>query len=152
LVSTKGANSWTNGEGNVLLDTPTGKLYACGTSMKIYAVAEQKTAPEVAIIGKDHIDGETFAVFAHVNIEGATKYGVVFSSKTGYTLNNNFGVEDATPQNENRYKKVSIDVTDEGADYMAVLNYKDGATPTRYARAFVFANGQYYYSKVICNK
>ncbi len=152
LVSTKGANSWTDGERNVLLDTPTGKLYACGTAMKIYAVAEQKTAPEVAIIGKDHIDGETFAVFAHVNIEGATKYGVVFSSKTGYTLNNNFGVEDATPQNENRYKKVYIDVIDEGADYMAVLNYKDGATPTRYARAFVFANGQYYYSKVICNK
>ena len=67
-------------------------------------------------------------------------------------LNVNFGVEDATPQNENRYKKVSIDVTDEGADYMAILNYKDGATPTRYARAFIFANGQYYYSKVICNK
>ena len=118
--------------------------------MKIYAVSEQKAAPAVAVVGK--VNDGNFSVFAHVNVEGATAYGVVFSSKTGFDLKKEFTVEDAKANADGtRYKMVEIDATKVGqVDFMSTL--EGTGDKTRYARAYVVVNGQYIYTDAVCNK
>ncbi len=160
LVSKQSADYWADGKdenANVLIGAPTGTLYACGTEMNIYAKKGEFTKPDVAIVGKDHEVAKGFTVFAHVNVENAVKFGVVFSSSTGYDADNNFGVDDVTPENAARYQMVEIDVENAGqADFMATLNYNvNKPNPTRWARAYVVVNDgtgeQIYYTDAICN-
>ncbi len=155
LASKQGAQSWTDAKegGNVLIAAPTGTLYACGSAMEIYAKAEALEADDVAFVGKNHEEGKGFSVFAHVNVEGATKYGFIFaSSKYFNEENKDFKIEDLTP---NRVTNVEVETGNvEGkVDFMTTLHYSDSLpNPTRYARAYVVVNGQYIYSDVICNK
>ena len=154
LVSRQNAEYWADAEGNVLVGEPDGYLYACGKEMNIYAKKGAFTTPAVAIVGKDHKEAKGFTVFAHVNVENAVKYGVVYASKTGVNLNEDFGVEDASKSTY--YQKVEIDAND-SVDFMGSLKYKDSKpNPERYARAYVVAlddNGEevYYYTSVVCN-
>ena len=153
LQSTQGAEYWADAKGDVLVGEPTGYLYACGTEMNIYAKKGAFTTPAVAFVGKDHKEANGFTVFAHVNVENATAYGVVFASNSGYVAKNDFEAPDAIA-NPKRYQKVEIDINSSGAvDFMATLNYAaDKPNPDRYARAYVVVNGQYIYSDVIRNK
>ena len=149
-LSCKGAKSWVDENGNVLLDTAEGVLYACGSRMKLYPVSEQKTAPAVAVVGK--VNDGNYSVFAHVNVENATEYGVVFSSSTGYSMKNDFTVEDAKADADSkRYKMVEIDATQVGQiDFVATL--EGTGDKTRYARAYVKVGDDYIYTDAIRNK
>lgn len=148
LIAEYGAQSWVDENGGVILGSSTGVLYACGTDMKIYAKAEALVAPAVAFVGKAN-DGD-FTVFAHINIEGVTKYGVVFASSTGYTLNNDFGVNDAKVPDQNHYRMVEVIAESVKTDFLATLI--NTGNNTRYARAYVVVNGEYIYTDAICNK
>ena len=159
-LSCEGAKSWVDENGNVLLDTATGTLYACGSRMKLYPVSEQKTAPAVAIVGK--VNDGNYSVFAHVNVADATEYGVVYASKTAYDNGNNadFNLEDAALDAEKvaagikaqaSYTVVKIDATKVGqVDFVATL--EGTGDKTRYARAFVKVGDEYIYTTATCNK
>jgi hypothetical protein len=149
LSSRQGAKYWADAEGKVLLASATGTLYACGTAMVIKAVAEELVdLPAVTLVSK--VNDGNFSVFAHVNVEGATKYGVIYaSSKYFNEVNKDFKIDDVTP---NRVINVEVSAANvEGrVDFMGTL-LKTG-DKTRYARAYVVVNGNYIYTDVICNK
>ena len=158
LVSTKGAEYWADAAGNVLVGAPTGKLYACGTTMEIYAKTGEFETPAVAFVGKEMKDGK-FTVFAHAAPTAEVKaYGIIFASNT-YKENYDkqtdkgdmFTLKDTAAINKvNPSLKVSeVNVTTEGVvDFMATLNGCGGKV--RHARAYVtYTNGTTVYSDVI---
>ena len=159
LVSTKGAEYWADAAGNVLVGAPTGKLYACGTTMEIYAKTGEFKTPAVAFVGKEMKDGK-FTVFAHAAPTAKVKaYGIIFASNT-YKLNYDaqgentgdmFTLKDTAAINKvNPSLKVSeVNVTTEGlVDFMATLNGCGGKV--RHARAYVvYGDDTVVYSDVI---
>ena len=158
LVSTKGAEYWADAAGNVLVGAPTGKLYACGTTMKIYAKTGEFKTPAVAFVGKEMKDGK-FTVFAHAAPTAKVKaYGIIFASNT-YKENYDkqtdkgdmFTLKDTAAINKvNPSLKVSeVNVTTEGVvDFMASLNGCGGKV--RHARAYVvYSDDTVVYSDVI---
>ncbi len=153
----EGANSWVDGEGVVLIGEPTGRIYASGDRMLIYAKSDIQEAPEVAIVGKAHEEAKGFSVFAHVNVQNAEAYGILYASNTYYTTkNDDFKIGDVTPEGSQVISVQKIEVTTENVgqvDFMTTLNYKaDKPNPTRWARAYVVIDGQYYYSQIVCNQ
>ncbi len=152
----EGANSWVDEKGVVLVGEPTGRIYASGDRMKIYAKSDIQEAPEVSIVGKAHEQGKGFSVFAHVNVADAEAYGIIFASDSFHSEKANFDITDVTPEGSATIRVQKIEVTTENVgkvDFMTTLNYKAGKpNPTRWARAYVVIDGQYYYSQVIGNK
>ena len=158
-LRSKDAKSWTDAKdgGKVLIGAAEGTLYACGSEMKIYAKAEALEAPAVAIVGK--INNGNFLVFAHVNVENATEYGVVFASKTAYDdgRNADFNLDDAAADAAAKagtdkklsYTVVKIDANNV-SDFMASLNKTNDKT--RYARAYIKVGEDYIYTDAICNQ
>lgn len=145
------AQSYKDGEGNVLVATATAQLFACGNEMNIYAKKDAAEAPEVAIVGKDHKDYKGFSIFAHVNVENATEYGIIYADSKA-DANQDFDLVDVNA-NGNGFLTIKIDATNVGqADFMGTLNYKKGKNPTRYARAYVIVGKVPYYSNVVKNK
>ena len=147
------AQSYEDEEGNVLVATATAQLFACGKEMNIYAKKDAAEAPEVAIVGKDHKDYKGFSIFAHVNVENATEYGIIFAnSKAG--ANKDFTLKSVAADTEKtKFTTIKIDATNVGqADFMGTLNYKKDKNPTRYARAYVIVGDVEYYSNVVINK
>ena len=126
--------------------------------MEIYAKTGEFEVADVAIVGK--INDGNFLVFAHVNVENATEYGVIFASNTAYDNGNNadFDLDDAAADAEKvaagekaqpSYTVIKIDATNV-SDFMAPLN--NTGDKTRYARAYVKVNDKYIYTTAICNK
>ena len=154
----EGANSWADANGNVLVASATGTLYACGNAMDIYAKSATVTAPDVTIVGKDMKNGK-FTVFAHAAPNATiAAYGIIFASnayKNSYDIQTDKG-DMFTLKDTNAINKVKpslkvseVKVTNNAnVDFMATLTGCEGKD--RHARAYVtYADGTTVYSDVI---
>lgn len=153
-----GANSWVDANGNVLVATATGTLYACGDAMDIYAKSGSAVAPEVTIVSKIMDDGK-FTVFAHATPNKTVKaYGILFASnpyKQNYdmqtdkgdmfTLKDTNAINKAAPSLKVSEVKVANNAN---VDFMATLTGCEGKV--RHARAYViYGDDTVVYSDII---
>ena len=145
------------------------KLYAAGTTMNVTATEEEKSADELAFVGKA-MDNDNFSVFVHVNPTKTVKaYGVIFGSNTyknTYDAQDEnvkatmFVLDDTDAFVKTETKKPSltdnrVNVTNTAnVDFMTsltdVATNLDGTYKTRHARAYViYSDDSVVYSDVI---
>ncbi len=146
LKSNQDANSWKIGD-SVVISGSTGKLYACGEKMVIYASVDNISADNVAIVG-NVLENNEFTVFAHSNVIDPKEFGVIFFNGT-FNDKGNITVEAALSDPECAVV-AKIDLTELTVfDFMCTLKgIKSGVT--RYAVAFAKFGDEYVYSDTIC--